>query len=173
MVRFPLSLLAVCAGAALASSSAEQQVLSDASVQLSDKWSYTDCGQPTDPVQIQSIAVSPDPPEPGKNLTVTVAGTAIETIQDGAYADVTVKLGLIKLLTKQFDVCAEARAANVSIQCPIEEGDYVVSHTVPLPREIPQAKFSVSVRGYTKEEDDMLCLDLHVNFMKFPFPSVW
>lgn len=97
MVRFPLSLLAVCAGAVLASSSPEQQVLSDASVQLSDKWSYTDCGahtpssleqttdgytgQPTDPVQIQSIAVSPDPPEPGKNLTVTVAGTAIETIQ--------------------------------------------------------------------------------------------
>jgi hypothetical protein len=28
--------------------------------------------------------------------------------QDGAYADVTVKLGLIKLLHKQFDLCLEA-----------------------------------------------------------------
>jgi len=28
--------------------------------------------------------------------------------QDGAYADVTVKLGLIKLLQKQFDICEEA-----------------------------------------------------------------
>jgi len=98
MVRLsPLSLLAVCAGAALAAPSAEQQVLSDASAQLSNKWSYTDCGAhslsslkqttdrytglPTDPIQIQSIAVSPDPPEPGKNLTVTVVGTAVETIQ--------------------------------------------------------------------------------------------
>ena len=28
--------------------------------------------------------------------------------QEGAYADVTVKLGLIKLLQKQFDICEEA-----------------------------------------------------------------
>lgn len=27
--------------------------------------------------------------------------------QEGTYADVTVKLGLIKLLTKRFDVCDE------------------------------------------------------------------
>lgn len=30
------------------------------------------------------------------------------TSQDGAYADVLVKLGLIKLLQKRFDVCEEA-----------------------------------------------------------------
>lgn len=29
-------------------------------------------------------------------------------LQWGAYADVTVKLGLIKLLQKRFDVCEEA-----------------------------------------------------------------
>lgn len=29
-------------------------------------------------------------------------------IQEGAYADVTVKLGLVKLLTKTFDICDEA-----------------------------------------------------------------
>lgn len=28
--------------------------------------------------------------------------------QEGAYADVTVKLGLIKLIQKRFDVCEEA-----------------------------------------------------------------
>jgi hypothetical protein len=32
----------------------------------------------------------------------------IQSAQDGAYADVVVKLGLIKLLQKQFDVCEEA-----------------------------------------------------------------
>lgn len=30
-----------------------------------------------------------------------------------------------------------SRAANATVQCPVEEGDYVVSHTVALPREIP------------------------------------
>lgn len=32
------------------------------------------------------------------------------SMQEGAYADVTVKLGLIKLIQKQFDVCEEACA---------------------------------------------------------------
>ncbi|KAG8219873.1 hypothetical protein J3R82DRAFT_852 [Butyriboletus roseoflavus] len=151
MVRLcSLSLLAVFAGAVLAGSSSEQQVLSDTSVQFSDKWSYTDCGQ---------------------DLTVTVSGTAVEPIEEGAYADVVVKLGIIKLLTKRFDVCEEARAANTSIQCPVEKGDYIVSHTVALPKEIPQAKFSVGIRGYTSEDDDMLCLDLKVDFMRLPFPK--
>lgn len=37
-------------------------------------------------------------------------GAAEDTadMQEGAYADVTVKLGLIKLLQKQFDLCEEA-----------------------------------------------------------------
>ena len=29
-------------------------------------------------------------------------------VQEGAYADVTVKMGLVKLLTKTFDLCDEA-----------------------------------------------------------------
>lgn len=32
-------------------------------------------------------------------------------MQDGAYAEVTVKLGLIKLLSKEFDLCEEASVA--------------------------------------------------------------
>ena len=45
MVRlFPLSLLAVFAGAALADSSVEQQVLNDKSVRIFNSWSYVDCG---------------------------------------------------------------------------------------------------------------------------------
>lgn len=75
---------------------------------------------------MKSIGLTPDPPKPGEDLTVTAVGIAQERIevgftivtcspidqvvflQDGAYADVVVKLGLIKLLTKTFDVCEEA-----------------------------------------------------------------
>ena len=35
--------------------------------------------------------------------------------QKGAYADVTVKVGLIKLLKKQFDVCEEAYVLIVTM----------------------------------------------------------
>lgn len=138
----------------------------DGPIRTMDSWSYVDCGLATDAIQLKSIKVSPDPPVPGKNLTVTVEGDVLETIEEGAYVDVTVKLGLIKLLQKEFDVCEEARHANASVQCPVQPGPYTVSETVELPQEIPKAKFSVMVRGYTVDDDDMLCLDLFVDFMK-------
>jgi hypothetical protein len=131
-------------------------------------------GTQADIVEIKSINVSPDPPQPGQNLTVNVVAYAHEVVevrclfyrtsfvhmftpllQEGAYVDVTVKLGLIKLLHKQFDVCEEAcvsspdclptpefnttrrRKSDVDIKCPIQEGPYNVSQTVALPREIP------------------------------------
>ncbi|TYJ58924.1 phosphatidylglycerol/phosphatidylinositol transfer protein [Cryptococcus floricola] len=138
----------------------------DGPIRTMDSWSYVDCGLATDAIQLKSIKVSPDPPVPGKNLTVSVEADVLERIEDGAYADVTVKLGLIKLLQKQFDVCEEAANANASVQCPVEPGPYSVQHTVELPEEIPKAKFSVQVRGYTAEDEDMVCLDLFVDFMK-------
>ncbi|KAJ7485925.1 MD-2-related lipid-recognition domain-containing protein [Mycena latifolia] len=129
------------------------------------KWEYIDCGLKENVLQLESLTISPDPPVPGKDLTITAKGYARESIEDGAYADVTVKLGLIKLLSKTFDICEEARKANVSISCPVAEGKYVVVQTVVLPKEIPPAKFIVQVRAYTVDDDDMLCLDLEVDFL--------
>ncbi|KAH9985440.1 ML domain-containing protein, partial [Russula compacta] len=129
-------------------------------------WSWVNCGLSTDPIQVESIKVFPDPPKPGQNLTVTVEASTQEKVQEGAYADVTVKLGLIKLLQKKFDLCEEARNAQASVQCPVDEGHYVVEQTVALPKEIPQAKFTVNARGYTVDDDDLFCVDLKVDFMK-------
>ncbi|KAF9056247.1 MD-2-related lipid-recognition domain-containing protein [Panaeolus papilionaceus] len=145
------------------------QVSPPEQVHTYEGWSYEDCGLDTDAIQLESIEVSPDPPQPGKDLTVKVIGSAKERIEDGAYADVTVKLGLVKLLHKQFDLCEEARNANASIQCPIEPGKYTVEHTVALPKEVPRAKFVVDVLAYTADDNDMLCLKLKVDFMKRPF----
>ncbi|KAG6381244.1 hypothetical protein JVT61DRAFT_5648 [Boletus reticuloceps] len=162
MVRLlSLSLLTVFASVALAGPSAEQQVLTGSPVRLAEKWTYRDCDK------IDQI--SPDPPKPGHDLTVTVSATAVGTIEEGAYADVSVKLGRIKLLTKTFDVCEEARNANATVQCPVQEGDYEVSQTVALPGEIPPAKFNIDVKGYTHDDDDLLCLSLIVNFGPFNF----
>ncbi|CAE6347443.1 unnamed protein product [Rhizoctonia solani] len=129
------------------------------------RWSWTDCGLPSDGVQIKSIEVSPDPPKPGQDLTVTVIATADQPIEEGAYADVTVKLGLIKLLNKRFDICEEARNANATIQCPVQKGDHTVVQTVALPKEIPRAKFTVDVKGYSADEEDLACVKLNVDFM--------
>jgi hypothetical protein len=87
-------------------------------------------------------------------------------VQEGAYADVVVKLGLIKLLSRRIDICEEARANNVSLQCPVEDGEHEVTHTVELPREIPPAKFNVHLNAFTAEDADLMCLDLSIDFRK-------
>ncbi|KAF7349922.1 hypothetical protein MVEN_01292900 [Mycena venus] len=106
----------------------------------------------------------PDPPKPGQDLTIIAKGTALRRIEDGAFADVLVKVGLIKVINRRFDICEEARKANASVTCPIEEGEYEVKQTVRLPREIPPAKFTVEVHGYTVDDGDMLCLKLNADF---------
>ncbi|KAL6304295.1 ML domain-containing protein [Sparassis latifolia] len=145
---------------------AEQQEIVQGVSSFSDNWRWETCGNPTDPIHIQSIEVSPDPPEKGADLTVTVRGVADKAVEEGAYADVTVKVGAIKLLHKEFDVCEEARNANVDLACPVTEGDHQVIHTVTLPKEIPAALFSVNVQGYTVDDEDLLCLNLWIDFRK-------
>jgi hypothetical protein len=80
-----------------------------------------------------------------------------------------VKLGLIKLLQKQFDICEEAY-----VQLPVLESEADESVPTPtllynVPSSLRIAKFSVAVRGYTDEDADMLCLDLYVDFVSLSF----
>ena len=42
-------------------------------------------GVETDPIRIESIHVTPDPPQPGQDLTVTVKGTVVEQIEVGSF----------------------------------------------------------------------------------------
>ena len=58
------------------------------------------------------------------------------------------KLGLIKLLTKEFDICQEAKNAELDIQCPVQSGDYTVSHTVTIPKEAPPGMFLNCALGH-------------------------
>lgn len=57
---------------------------------------------------MKSLTVKPDPPRPGEPLEITAKADVLEVIDEGAYANVLVKLGLVKLLQKRFDVCEEA-----------------------------------------------------------------
>ncbi|KIK06917.1 hypothetical protein K443DRAFT_673810 [Laccaria amethystina LaAM-08-1] len=168
-----VTLFSVCS-ISLATPSKNQVALNpEGTVHTTDSWSYVDCGLSTDIIQIESLEVSPDPPQPGKDLTVKVKAHVSQTIEEGAFADVTVKLGLIKLLQKRFDACEEARNVNATVKCPVEPGSYTVEQTVALPREIPRAKFLVKVLGFTVDEEEMLCLELKVDFMKRPFLKLW
>ncbi|KZP01497.1 hypothetical protein CALVIDRAFT_559312 [Calocera viscosa TUFC12733] len=162
---FPRTIVVISAFAALALAiSLPELNLGGDVIPLAD-WTWTDCGDESYAIEIQSIEVFPDPPVPGQNLTVTVTGTTRMPIEDGAYADVTVKLGPIQLLKKRFDVCEEATNMDLTVQCPVEPSDYHLSHTVALPRKIPKAKFGIQVSGMTQDDEDMVCLDIVMNFL--------
>ncbi len=77
------------------------------------------------------------------------------------------------------------RNANATIQCPVEKGTHKVVQIVTLPKEIPpgtfvlyslqeqkltliSAQFKVEIRGYTADDDDLLCLDLSIDFRYRP-----
>ncbi|KAF7319849.1 ML domain-containing protein [Mycena kentingensis (nom. inval.)] len=138
---------------------------------VADSWGYEDCGNPEDPVELKSITVSPDPPKIGEDLTVIIVAEVKDTIEEGATADVLVKVGRLKLLEKTFDLCEEARNANASISCPVKEGLHTIEQTVALPKEVPKLKYVINVRGFTVEEEPMACVDLTVQFR--PFFQFW
>lgn len=71
----------------------------------------------------------------GKNLSISAVGTLSQKIEKGATATVSVKYGLIKILTQEVDLCEQAE--GIDLECPIEKGDLDLSKMVELPREIP------------------------------------
>ncbi|KAG1057750.1 hypothetical protein G6F43_000430 [Rhizopus delemar] len=118
--------------------------------------------------QHESVDVNPNPLEPGDQVNITIVGTLLETVEDGAYADVTVKLGLVKLLRKTFDICEELEKHKdeVDIQCPIEKGNFKLVQSIKLPREIPRGKFTVLASAYTVNDESLANVKIIADFRK-------
>lgn len=74
----------------------------------------------------------------GQALNVTISGEVRETITEGAYILVTVKVGRIKLISTTADFCEETAAVGVS--CPIIKGKLDLTKTVNLPSAIPPVR---------------------------------
>ena len=55
-------------------------------------------------------------------MTISLNGTLSKQLDDGAYVDVTVKLGLITLFRKTLNLCEEAENS-----CPIAAGPVVLT----------------------------------------------
>ena len=75
----------------------------------------------------------------GKELVIKATGSVKKTIEKGAYIDLVVKYGLIRLIKTRADLCDEI--GEVDMECPVEPGERVISKTVELPKEIPPVSF--------------------------------
>lgn len=74
-------------------------------------------------------------PHSGKALLITASGVVKKTITTGAYVKVTVKYGLIQLLSTTADLCEQLD--NVDLACPLENGSMTITKSVDLPSAIP------------------------------------
>ncbi|KAK3820290.1 MAG: ML domain-containing protein [Benniella sp.] len=101
--------------------------------------------EPTLPLlKLGPVDINPNPPQKGHQLTIKGSGTLAEDIVEGAVIDVTVKAGLIKLLTKKFQFCEES--VKVNKPCPVTAGEQTLETTVDLPKEIPPGRYTAFIK---------------------------
>ena len=128
-------------------------------------WRYENAGMPSDPLEVLSIEVTPDPPKSGDTVNATILASIREEIKEGACLDVTIKLGLVKLFEKRFDLFKKLRGESGegdwtltldtnSGDAPIKTGTYHFSFACSL-KNAPKAELTIDVRGTTADEDDL------------------
>ncbi|ERS98931.1 phosphatidylinositol/phosphatidylglycerol transfer protein [Sporothrix schenckii 1099-18] len=117
-----------------------------------------------DILTIKSVDLSPNPPQAGVELVITAVATVSQTISKGAYVNLQVKYGLIRLISTTADLCEQIE--NVDLKCPIEKGLISITKSVDLPREIPPGKYTVLADAYTVDDEPITCLTATVTFAR-------
>lgn len=113
-------------------------------------------------LDLQKVVIDPNPPAKGQNLTFVATGFLAQDVTDGAYVDVDVRYGFIRLIHQTYDLCEQV--ANVDLECPVKKGEQVISKLVEIPDEVPPGKYIVNARAYTAEDVLIACLSATVEF---------
>lgn len=118
----------------------------------------------SDILTIKSVDLSPNPPQAGVELVINAVASVSKTIAEGAYVNLQVKYGLIRLISTTADLCEQIQ--NVELECPIEKGLISITKSVELPREIPPGKYTVLADVYTVDDEAITCLTATVTFAR-------
>lgn len=106
--------------------------------------------------------LSPNPPTPGANLSITAAGTFSKDVEPGAKVFLQVKYGLITLIKQEADLCDQI--GNIDLSCPLKKGPMEFKKSVQIPQQVPKGKYSVTADVYTVEKEKVTCLESTVFF---------
>lgn len=115
-----------------------------------------------DLITIDEVTLSPNPPQAGTSLVIEASGTVKETIDKGAYVQIEVKYGYIRLINMRSDLCEQL--GNVDLSCPVEPGKLVITKSVDLPKQIPPGKYVVKADVYNYDDEPITCLTATVHF---------
>ncbi|KAI6091315.1 phosphatidylinositol/phosphatidylglycerol transfer protein [Hypoxylon rubiginosum] len=123
---------------------------------------FCDSDHSNDIVKIESVDLLPNPPESGAELVIRATGTVFEPITDGAYVNLVVKYGLIRLISTQADLCEQI--GNVDLECPIEKGVLSITKSVEIPKEVPPGTYNVFAEVINADNKPITCLQATVKF---------
>jgi len=124
------------------------------------------CAPPDDYLlEIESVDLSPNPPEAGVTLTIIANGTLTKPIAKGAYVNLQVKYNNIITLIKQtVDLCEQV--VNVDLECPLDKGSITIKKDVELPSQIPPGLYTVLADAFTVTDDRITCLTAKIQFSR-------
>lgn len=111
---------------------------------------------------LELVVIDPNPPVKGQNLTFVAKGVLAKEVGEGAYVDVDVRYGFIRLIHQRFDLCEEI--TKVDLECPIEKGKQVIKKRVEIPEEVPPGKYTVIAKAFTADDEFITCLGAVVEF---------
>ncbi|KAL9123669.1 MAG: hypothetical protein Q9175_008314 [Cornicularia normoerica] len=158
----PLFISSLATSSSLPFFGSDQQVL-DEDLKVPGQNPLEFCGKSDDYIlTISNVDLEPNPPLPGKTLTIEAKGNFTEKVEEGAYLVLVVKYGLIRLINQQADLCEQMKNA-VDEECPLI-GEKTITKDVDLPKEIPPGHYTVFADVYTEDHDKITCLTATVKF---------
>lgn len=109
---------------------------------------WKNCGAPDDLFQLDSLALSPDPPMRGANLRVLVKGNLSESLVGDENINLVIKLGVLTIIERNANLCEELNKATIARgdygalsdelpKCPIEKGAFLLDYSRMIPNEVP------------------------------------
>ncbi|KXS18023.1 hypothetical protein M427DRAFT_133150 [Gonapodya prolifera JEL478] len=116
----------------------------------------TNCGTSDDLFELTSLNISPDPPVKGFPITIAASGTLKDEVLPGANVSVLVKIGLVKLVNQDFDLC-ELIKGNLDEECPLAPGDRELTRTFQLPEDAPRGHYRVNAVVKTVDRRQIAC----------------
>ena len=119
-------------------------------------------------LDISTLVLSPSPPKRGATLSIVASGLVLKDIEEGAYVNVDVRLGYIKLLTQTFDLCEIFSENDIDgLTCPIAAGQYNLKKDVEIPKEVPPGKYIIVARAYSVDGELITCITGEIIFPVF------
>ncbi|CAF9931791.1 Phosphatidylglycerol/phosphatidylinositol transfer protein [Imshaugia aleurites] len=158
----PLFISSLATSSSLSFFGSDQQVL-DKTLEVPGANPLEFCEKNDDYIlTINNVDLEPNPPLPGKTLTIKAKGNFTEKVEEGAYLLLVVKYSLIKLINQRADLCEQMKDA-VNEECPLI-GEKTITKDVDLPKEIPPGSYTVNADAYTKDGVKITCLTASIKF---------